>query len=741
MAKRKNKTSSRKKLSLGNRADYRGGGRVALQRGGPGRGQKEYEEIKEPTVPGEEPDKAGTPITETTGSGYLPTTSQMPSVKPVGDPKPAPTPAPTGIPQEVSDEDRQDITIPTPISESKDIAPALREREFRVSETGKRAEDIASGRKGLEELGLKADAAQMPTDEEALKKQQIDPTTGVIKKDDLKQLTSEDYQILKDQIRDEDVQRGVSQPGVSLPTPIEAGRMTADTVATDVQIDAAQGQLSDESLAKAAGVQRVAPIVGAEVEILPGALAERVVGTISPEAKAVAAQNIGINLARITRAKKQLSNAGLSDADITDLGNNPEILEDKLTDYSETQRGLIAGLPQEALVSQQIDTLLNGIEGGNIPTWASPAVSAVEQMLAERGLESSSIGRTGLVNAIIQSALPIAQSNAQAIQQSITQERTIEAQVFEANAARRQQTALTNASNVFQMDMAQFSADQQRVLSNSKFLQTVGLTEANMEQQATIQNALLLSQANLAEADFYQKAQIQNAQAFVNMDMANLNNDQQAVMVKAQQEQQILLSNQAANNAAEQFNATSENQTQQFMASLSTQINLNNAQRKDAMEQFNTSQSNQAEARKTARDTDVAKYNAQLAASVDQFSAQQDFSREQFNAQNALVIEQSNVQWRRDITKVNTAAQQQINMLNAQNAFGLNASTQAQLWQEVRDEFDYIWKSSENAANRETNIAVAGMAGEHSALKNGSNMTRLKHLMDLFKNDYYGGGE
>ena len=32
-----------------------------------------------------------------------------------------------------------------------------------------------------------------------------------------------------------------------------------------------------------------------------------------------------------------------------------------------------------------------------------------------------------------------------------------------------------------------------------------------------------MSQANLAEADFYQKSQIQNAQAFLQMDMANLN--------------------------------------------------------------------------------------------------------------------------------------------------------------------------------------------------------------------------
>ena len=49
----------------------------------------------------------------------------------------------------------------------------------------------------------------------------------------------------------------------------------------------------------------------------------------------------------------------------------------------------------------------------------------------------------------------------------------------------RQQTALQNAGNVFQMDMAQFSADQQTALSNSKFLQTISLTEASNRQQAS----------------------------------------------------------------------------------------------------------------------------------------------------------------------------------------------------------------------------------------------------------------
>jgi hypothetical protein len=73
-----------------------------------------------------------------------------------------------------------------------------------------------------------------------------------------------------------------------------------------------------------------------------------------------------------------------------------------------------------------------------------------------------------------------------------------------------------------------------------------------------------------------------------------------------------------------------------------------------------------------------------------------------------------------------------MNARNSQNQFAMTQSAQSQLWQEMRDEFDYIWKSSENAANRETNIVVAGINGEHSALDSDSGMTKLKQLIALF---------
>ena len=496
---------------------------------------------------------------------------------------------------------------------------------------------------------------------------------------------------------------------------MEAATYDAATIETAAKVEAAEGEVGEDSLAKAAKVDRVPKIDAAEVEIEEGALTDRVIGTISEGAKAIAVKNAGSDLRKITRAKKQLKRAGLTDEQINEIGNDPEALEDRLADFSEAERGIIEGLPEEALMSTQMSGLLEGIENGEIPTWASPAVAQVEQMLAQRGLSASTVGRDNLFNAIIQSAMPIAQSNAQAIQQAVAQQRDIEAKESEANAQRAQQVGLTNAQNVFNMDMAQFSSDQQIALSNSKFLQTVSLTNASNKQQAALQDAILMSQANLAEADFYQKAQIQNAQAFLQTDLTNLSNEQQANVLNAQQEQQRLLSNQAANNAAKQFNAASQNQIEQFAKGLQGQISQFNAAQKNATLQFNATQSNAAEARRTAREADLAKFNAQLVTQTDQFNSQQEFQRLQWNAQNAAAVEASNIQWRRQTNLANTSTQNAINQQNAQNAFNLSSQAQAFLWQELRDQADFDFRAVENEENRKAQIIATALANEGEA--------------------------
>lgn len=597
-----------------------------------------------------------------------------------------------------------------------------KDRRARIERTGAQAEQIAAG-----DIGNipKAEVEDVSLDGTRATTEQIAPTGGV-SASTITQPTEEQVSTIS----------GIDT--VAAPAPITAGTMEAEQVTTAPTVTAAQTTVDDNALATTAGVARVPIIEGADVTIREGALTDRVVGVLSPEAMATAAQASGTTLARVSRAKKQLRTAGLDEAAITALGENPEALEDRLTDFTEAQRGVIEGLPEEALVSNQVDSLLKGIENGEIPTWASPAVAAVEQMLAQRGLEASSVGRDGLVNAIIQSSIPIAQANAQAIQQSVAQEKTLIAQEELANAQLRQQTALQNASNVFQLDIAQFSADQQTALSNSKFLQTVSIAEASNDQQATIQNAILMSQANIAEADFNTKLAIDNAKAFLQTDLANLNATQQVNILRAQQEQQRLLSNQAATNVAAQFNATSQNQINQYMASLAAQIDQYNASQYNASVQFNAQAINAANARDAQRVADVNKANAAIVNQVAQFNEQLEFNRAQWNAANAQAVVNSNTDWRRKANLANTAAQNAVNQQNVANAFQLSTQAQAFLWQELRDQADYDFKFADNTANRKVQAMIAAASTEKDIAKNWTTyFDSISTTVDkIFTNDY-----
>ena len=507
---------------------------------------------------------------------------------------------------------------------------------------------------------------------------------------------------------------------VIAPTVAPTQTIAPDTT-TAAGVTAATGQVSDAAQVGQIDVTTVAPIEGVDVTPVEGAVAQRVVAQMSPEAIAEAAEVSGLDVRRVTRAKEELRTAGIDEVTIAQLGNDPKALEEQLMNLTDAQRGLVEGLPEEALVSTQMNTLLAGIEEGNIPTWARPAVAQVDSILAQRGLEASTVGRDALVNTIIQNALPIAQQNAQTIQASIAQERGIEAQIAIEEARFNQQTALQNAQNVFQLNLAQFSADQQTALANSKFLQTVSITNANNDQQATIQNAILLSQANLAQATIDQQRQINNAKSFLSVDLANLNNQQQANVLRSQQEQQVLLSNQAAENAARQFNATSENQRNQFMATLAVDVEKFNTNQMNLVKQFNATQQNAAEARNVQREVDIAKFNTSTLNQIEQFNTAIESNRLEFNAKNEMAIAQSNAQWRRQINTANTAAANAATEIAAKQNFDLTAQAQANLWQDMRDQAGYLYDRTlqdQNIAAKLTAEFLAGQYTDNKALSN-----------------------
>ena len=588
----------------------------------------------------------------------------------------------------------------------------------------------------------------------------------------------------------------------------------AETVERDAAAEeAAKAEAVDFEISDGAYVDKV---TGTVTKVAPTAEAElnqrtAITGEPAPEGEAAQImsmyeynrmQNRAIQGAEAKdKAIKALRRQGLKDDEIAkQLADNPELIADQIEDLPETVKTTLSGLPKEALVSVQMESLMAGMEDGEVPMWARPALKQVENKLADRGLSRSSVGRDALFNAIIQSAIPLAQSNAQAIQDATSQDKQIAASFLAKNAELQQQMDIANMSNdqqmrlanlsalnaasadnlnaqqqtelanlnarlqtnitqaniAAQMNVAQLNVDQQRAienasmvanvdlnkfnaeqqveLANSKFMQTMVQTEFNAEQQTMLQNATAMASMDLAAADQRTKLAITNAQNFLQMDMANLNNEQQALMFDQQAKQQKLLSDQAAENAARQFNAASQTDVDKFMTSLSATIKQQNAAQINAMRQFNVTEANRQEAIRAGNELEAEKATAQLKADVEKFNEQVDLQRDQWNAANAQAIEQSNIAWRRQANTANTAAQNAANQQHAQNIFNLKNAELAQLWQQLRDESSYLNAAYENDQARKTQLYSVAIGNEANASKGRTSMADIIAQIDkIFK--------
>ena len=206
-----------------------------------------------------------------------------------------------------------------------------------------------------------------------------------------------------------------------------------------------------------------------------------------------------------------------------------------------------------------------------------------------------------------------------------------------------------------------------------------------------------------------QQAAITNANAYLQMDMANLSNRQQANLQNINTRQAFLLSDQAAANAAYQFNATSQNQVNQFYDNLSGQISNQNAARIDAMKKFSEAEKSKVQALNAQNTVAVNEANAKREATINQYNATLENNRDQFNVTNQKEIDQSKVVWRRALNTANTAAVNAANQTNAQNLLNISNWALSSAWQQWRDEASWVNTSSENAANRNHNLAMAAL--------------------------------
>ena len=388
-----------------------------------------------------------------------------------------------------------------------------------------------------------------------------------------------------------------------------------------------------------------------------------------------------------------------------------EMIEGPTVDRAQVERTLAQAEAAQGVVTEdmtvqgQLAKLTSNFEAGNPPAWAAASLRNATAQMSARGLGASSLAGQALVQAALEAALPIASADAAIYQQMGMQNLSNRQQVAMLTAQQRAQflgqefdqafqTRVTNAARVADIANMNFTAQQQVALENARLAQTMDLANLNNQQAIVMANAAQIANLETANLNNRQQEAVLNAKAFLDMDMANLSNLQQTEMFKSQSIVQSLLTDASATNAARQFNATSENQTNQFFANLTAQVKQFNAQQTNAMSQFNTEQAN----------------------TIARFNAETQNLRDQFNAQNRLIIDQSNAQWRREISTANTAAINRANEFNATKAMELTTIEYNNMWQQVRDEIEYSWKSAENNADRLNRLAVAEISANASIL-------------------------
>ena len=253
------------------------------------------------------------------------------------------------------------------------------------------------------------------------------------------------------------------------------------------------------------------------------------------------------------------TDAQIKEIDVTDTRTKEQLLADGALSATITEE-----LAQKATTQYQLDSIMNTLDGSaEMPAWATANMRRVKSIMNQRGLSNSSMAAGAMVQALMESALPIADSDA------------------------------------------------------NKYA-TIQLKNLDNKQQTALRNAALVSARDMKNLDNRMAAAKSNADAFLAMDIQNLKNEQVAANLTYQADTQALFNDQAAANAALNLNAKSENDMNMYYDNLKATVDTTNANREAAMDQFNVDQENSMTKFEAKLNDSRDKFNANMSLLIDQ---------------------------------------------------------------------------------------------------------------------------
>ena len=308
----------------------------------------------------------------------------------------------------------------------------------------------------------------------------------------------------------------------------------------------------------------------------------------------------------------------------------------------------LTALPPEATVQGQLANISEAInqsvdEGKPIPAFASGAKRLVDAAMQQRGLGSSSIAAEALAQGILEASIPIAQQDAQFYQQAIFQ-----------NLNNRQQAAVLNAQQSFQMDTANLSNRQQASLTN------IQLRQQTMLSDQAASNAAL---------QFNAQSQQQTDQFFASLAT------------------QINTNNASRQDAMNQYAIAEKNRISAQNAQNEIGVSEANAQREAAINQFNTQLEDQRQRFNVENQRLIDQSNVTWRRSINTANTAAINAANQTDAQNLLNISNFALsalwqQWRDEASWINTSSENQKERAHNIAIAALERETQLELMNE-----------------------------------------------------------
>ena len=378
-----------------------------------------------------------------------------------------------------------------------------------------------------------------------------------------------------------------------------------------------------------------------------------------------------------------------------------EVGEGELLDGSTVNQSRIEeelSKTKAASVKDELDDLMQDFEGGNTPAWAAGAMRNATAMLAARGLGASSAAGMAVVQAAMESALPIAKLDAANKQQMAVEKARQRAEFLGLEFDQEFETKVKNAARISEVANLNFSAEQTIALENARLTSTMDVANLSAKSAKTVADTAALASLERENLSAINKAAADNADAFLQMDFKNLDNEQEAERVRFQATANAIISDTAEKNAMEQLNVQEENDATQFIEKLAADVARINMEQHNAMERFNAGEEN-VMAQKNQEDKRL---------------------REEFNAENYRLIEQANAKFKQKVATDEAAAINAAYELEAKAANDLSKTAYNNIIMEEKDMMYYAFTGEQSQLDRNTKIATANInAGSGGELEKG----------------------